>query len=283
MPENINLHIFGLSETKLNDHKSTEVFKIKGFQTPFRKDNTSNCGGGLLVYVRNGINAKRRDDLETNNIPCLWLEISPHNSKSFMLGNMYRPPDSRIGFNDRFEDFIDIIISEDKEFILLWDFNKNSLNKETERDWGNFTTSLGLMQLVSEPTRVTKESKTLIDHIYTNNAENIQWVPVEKICISDHFAVFCNRKSHTSVSKNTHQVITYQSFKHFDETIFLSDLSCVPWEILENFDNIDDIVTVWKSLFLENLDKHAPIKSHRVKKKYQPEWLTPEILDCMKE
>ena len=31
------------------------------------------------------------------------------------------------------------------------------------------------------------------------------------------------------------------------------------------------------------LDKQAPIKSHRVKKKYQPEWLTPEILDCIKE
>ena len=88
----------------------------------------------------------------------------------------------------------------------------------------------------------------------------------EKICISDHFAVLCNRKSHTPVGTNTHQVITYRSFKTFDETNFLSVLSCVPWEILENFDNIDDIVIVWKSLFLEILDKHAPIKSHRVKK-----------------
>ena len=75
------------------------------------------------------------------------------------------------------------------------------------------------MQLVSESTRVTKVSKTLIDHIYTNNEENIQRVSVKKICISDHFAVFCNPKSHTSVGKNTHQVITYRSFKDFDETI----------------------------------------------------------------
>ena len=47
LPENDNLHIFGLSETKLKDHKATDVFKIKGFQTPFRKDNVSNGGGGL--------------------------------------------------------------------------------------------------------------------------------------------------------------------------------------------------------------------------------------------
>ena len=51
----------------------------------------------------------------------------------------------------------------------------------------------------------------------------------------------------------------------------------------ENFDDIDDIVSVWNSLFLETLDKHAPIKSQGVKKKYQPEWLKPEILDCIKE
>ena len=66
-------------------------------------------------------------------------------------------------------------------------------------------------------------------------------------------------------------------------TYFLSDLSSVPWEILEQFDNVDDIVDVWNTLFLEILDKHAPIKSHRVKKKYQPEWLSSEILDCMKQ
>ena len=62
LPENNNLHILGLSETKLKDHKSTDVFKISGFQTPFRRDNDSNGGGGLLVYVKNGINARRRED-----------------------------------------------------------------------------------------------------------------------------------------------------------------------------------------------------------------------------
>ena len=196
---------------------------------------------------------------------------------------MYRPPDTKVEFNDRFEDFIDIVSDQNKEFIILGDFNRNLLNCEIERDWGNFTSSLGLTQLISEPTRVTQESQTLIDHIYTNNEETIQSVSVEKMCISDHFAVFCNRKSHASFSKNTHQVITYRSFKNFEEAYFLSDLSSVPWEILEQFDNVDDIVNVWNTLFLEILDKHAPIKSHRVKKKYQPEWLSSEILDCMKQ
>ena len=35
--------------------------------------------------------------------------------------------------------------------------------------------------------------------------------------------------------------------------------------------------------FTEILDKHAPSKTQRIKRKYQPEWLTPEILDLIKE
>ena len=37
------------------------------------------------------------------------------------------------------------------------------------------------------------------------------------------------------------------------------------------------------SLFIETVNKHAPIKQHRIKNDIQPDWLTPEILDSMKE
>ena len=57
----------------------------------------------------------------------------------------------------------------------------------------------------------------------------------------------------------------------------------MPWEIIESFDDVDDIVSAWMTLFTETLDKHAPIKSHRIKRKYQPDWITPEILDLIKD
>ena len=61
-PVNSKLHVFGMSETKLKEHKLNEVFKIPGYQLPFRKDNKTNGGGGIIVYVRDGILAKRRKD-----------------------------------------------------------------------------------------------------------------------------------------------------------------------------------------------------------------------------
>ena len=157
------------------------------------------------------------------------LEISPVRGKSFLVGNMYRPPDSKIEYNDRFEDFIDIVLNEEKEFILLGDFNKNMLNNDTDREWGNFTTSLGLTQLISEPTRVTNESKTLIDHIYTNNENNIQSVNVEKICLSDHYGIFCNRSCHITtfsplMSKKYVSVTTTEFFAIDLVTFYLTKI-----------------------------------------------------------
>ena len=39
----------------------------------------------------------------------------------------------------------------------------------------------------------------------------------------------------------------------------------------------------WNSLFLEIVNKYAPIKQHRVKKSRQPDWLNSDILDTIKE
>ena len=56
------LHIFGMSETKLKEHKRNDVFKITGCQL-LRKDNDTNGSGGIIVYVRDSILAKRREDI----------------------------------------------------------------------------------------------------------------------------------------------------------------------------------------------------------------------------
>ena len=79
-------------------------------------------------------------------------------------------------------------------------------------EWENFMLSLGLSQMISEPTRVTNSLSTLIGHIYMNYEENISSVRVCKLTISDHYAVFGNRKINASVGKNSRQMITYRLF-----------------------------------------------------------------------
>ena len=65
--------------------------------------------------------------------------------------------------------------------------------------------------------------------------------------------------------------------------MFINDLREVPWETIEAFEDMNEIAEVWNNMFLEVVNKHAPIKSQRIKSTYQPTWLIPQILDCIKE
>ena len=129
--------------------------------------------------MKNGINTKRREDLEINDISCIWLGISQNKGKSFLIGNMYRPPDSRVEYSDRFKDFIENASEGGKEIILLGNFKKNVFEDNVDREWQNLTI-FGSHKLISKPTRVTRSSKTLIYHIYTSNEDNISSVCVNK-------------------------------------------------------------------------------------------------------
>ena len=48
------------------------------------------------------------------------------------------------------------------------------------------------------------------------------------------------------------------------------------------FDDTNDVVETWSSLFKNIADKHLPLKQHGVKRQHQPKWLTGEIIDAIR-
>ena len=167
------IQIFGLSETKLQNFHPDVMYEIEGYQKPFRRDRKENQGGGILIYVENGVACKRRPDLENEQLECIWLEVKPKKSKPFLVGHIYRPPNLGITWNEVFEDCIENVLKEEKELYLLGDINRDLLNTQIKRSWSEYMEPFGLNQLVSEATRVTSTSKTLIDHVYSNCSENV--------------------------------------------------------------------------------------------------------------
>ena len=77
-------------------------------------------------------------------------------------------------------------------------------------------------QLISEPTRVTKDTRTLIDHFYTTNPQNIISKGVSVVSISDHYLIYGIRKFKTN--KENAKIIEYRDYKYFNEQMFLHDL-----------------------------------------------------------
>ena len=65
----------------------------------------------------------------------------------------------------------------------------------------NIYDNFGFKQLISEPTRETVSTKTLIDQIATTHPNNIVDSGVLQLAISDHYLIYCVRKFTGNLSK----------------------------------------------------------------------------------
>ncbi len=125
-------------------------------------------------------------------------------------------------------------------------------------------------QLINEPTRVTTDNASLIDHFYTTKPDLITSSGVRIITISDHYSIYGIRKFYT-----TKEVVEYRDFKHFNENNFLFELESLSSLNLDHLDPNNSWLT-WKNKFLHIVNKHAPLKKRRVSKKRVP-WLICEL------
>ncbi len=169
-----------------------------------------------------------------------------------------------------------MIDNENKESIILGVVNSDILSSNPSHlvFEMNFITNLyQYEQLINEPTRVTKDNATLIDHFYTTKPDLIISSGVRIITISDHYLIYGIRKFYTT--KGAPEVVEYRDFKHFNENNFLFELESLS---SLNLDHLDPNISwlTWKNKFLHNVNKHAPLKKRRVSKKRVP-WLTREL------
>ena len=105
------------------------------------------------------------------------------NRRPLLIGTVYRPPNAKSDWFDAFEKMIDKVYMLDMGFYileLLGDFNINWMG-QIPAQWQHIIDSVNLEQHVSEPTRVTSKTSTLIDHIYTNANKSKLSVTVPKI------------------------------------------------------------------------------------------------------
>ena len=74
-------------------------------------------GGGILVYVNKSLKAKRREDLEAEDLEILWLEVCSYkSSRSLFIGGVYSPPSFRVVDDKRLGKNIENIFSTRRPF-----------------------------------------------------------------------------------------------------------------------------------------------------------------------
>ena len=272
--------VLSINETRLDDSvKDSDVY-IPGYEI-IRRDRKTNgrFGGGVCFFVRSNISYSLRSDLSIHQLENLCIEIRKPRSKPFLVVTWYRPPDSSVEIFSYFESLIGKIDAENVEFYVLGDLNCNLAAPQLDHN-ANLLSSIAdvysLQQLITDPTRCTESSSTLIDLVFTNRPDRIVCSGVSHIGISDHSLIYAYRKLSIDLPSRGHTTVTYRKFKNFNLSNFRRDIAHQNWQIIGNYDNPNDMWEAWKKLFLRCVDKHAPLRNKRVRPCKSP-WITSQL------
>ncbi len=166
-----------------------------------------------------------------------------------------------------------------KKFIfILGDFNENLLLG------GNKFSSLirnnKLTQIIDKPTRITSTSATLLALIITNNPDLVLNHDVVPQVIADHdlISVQINVKK----PKRQPNVRTFCHFRDYSKDIFSSILLQNSPAMNKIFvtDNVNEQVNIFTNIFIECLDKCAPIVTKVVRRPSAP-WMSDAICQAI--
>lgn len=275
----LSIDVLAINETKLDSTVNDNEVYIPGYEI-IRRDRylKGRSGGGVCLYVRSTINYSIRSDLSTE-LETVTIEIRKPRSKPFVVSTWYRPPNSLVDIFRFFEAFIGELDSENMEYWVLGDLNCNINAHKPDNDTKsllNIANVYGMHQLISEPTRITDKSSSLIDVIFTNCPERVVCSGVSHIGISDHSLVYAFRKISTDLSNKGHNTVYYRKFKNFDSVGFRYDIFHQNWSNIENSVDPNAMWDAWKAMFLQCVDKHAPLRVKRTRAFRSP-WITPEL------
>ena len=121
---------------------------------------------------------------------------------------------------------VDKLSIENKNIILLGDFNVDLLHYESNnptREFLNLMFSASLTPQITIPTRLTVRSRTLIDNIFTNSFEENSTSGNLECCISDHLAQFLIFPNQRVLQQNNHTKYK-RSYKNLDNNKFKNEL-----------------------------------------------------------
>ena len=84
-----NFDIFGVSEVDIEDFDEKKPFTLKGFKTYFLLQRIGSNKRRLLCFVKDSVEAKQRNDLMSDQLSYVQLEIKGKNQK-FLICVIYR-------------------------------------------------------------------------------------------------------------------------------------------------------------------------------------------------
>ena len=217
----------------------------------------------------------------TELVESIVIEIRNPNSKNILITVCYRPPNSNIAdFLEYMQDLLHNPVFTNKDCYIVGDFNidmSKSSVLNTSHEFLDIMLSSSFLPLITKPTRVTNQTATLIDNIFSN----VTPLPEPGIIlsdISDHYPIFsknpCIQDKKDTQSPKFRRV-TPNKIARLKESLEDEDWS----EVYDSHDT-NTAYNIFMTSLMSHLDRHIPLvkKCSNYKKSPRLPWITKSIL-----
>ena len=269
--------VITFTETKLNSESS--IPNIKGYQ-PLDHVDSPTMAGGVGVFVLDNLAYTVRKDLSLNLPHCedIWLNINSKNN--FVIGVIYRHQKNHYSnFRESLCKSLDILNKSKTDYVIVGDVNIDFMKYNIATNitkYANALNSVGCNFFIDKPTRVTKNTASCIDHVYSNLEAGCLENNVILSDASDHFGTLTkisgiDRTDFVSDVYYRKTRLTSHNWQNFNAELNsqLLSTSCVQHDA-NMFAN--SIINAYSKV----IDKFMPLKklSRKQKRSHSKPWLT---------
>ncbi|CAH1980577.1 unnamed protein product [Acanthoscelides obtectus] len=192
--------VLAITESWLRNDRKYDALEIDGY-TLFREDRPyDERGGGVLLYVRAGLEPNRIQVPRSESADQLFVSIC-FNGNTYVIGVVYDPPlKKNYSVNDK-KNFVDalrnslVLATEvSNTVVCVGDVNVNFLDTDSSltRYFSGMLSRIGFIQMIREPTHYTS-TETLIDVLLCKEPRIVTEPILEELDgFSKHRYISCN-------------------------------------------------------------------------------------------
>ena len=264
-----------LSETWLTPYSPPVNISGYSFVHQCRK-NKKGGGVGILVSSNLRYNECKYLSSSISENECVSIELQLKSKEKCIISSMYRPPNADVqSFQCCYNSLICAMHKKNpKSIIVGLDHNLDFLKAGTHAGTDQFIQNnldLNLMPTITRPTRITRNSATLIDNIIVS--QNLCGNYSSSILvndISDHLPSVCVLKSIQRVKKGLVE-ITSRDTRPKNMIALQEHLCKYNWDVLLNGKDANEAMTTFNDILSSEIDLCIPertrvLKAHNVRR-----------------
>ena len=278
--------VYGITETWLTEN-NRDLFELDGYHH-INSVRPARQGGGVSLFVAAYYDFIEIPELNhmDPDIESLFIQVSLDGIET-LIGIIYRPPNTNLDiFQDTFASMMEYITRKNIPCYICGDYNLDLAKYATHvgtTDFIDFMFSNSFVPLINKPTRVTKETATIIDNIFTNNIHNSDQLfqGILETDISDHLPIFhiWNRPD-VNKRDEIYKLIRLMNDKRYQS--YQNDISQINWDFLNQFTNCQDVYSAFHNKMVTVFDNNFPVKRVKLQYRNRKPWLSDSLKKAIK-